>query len=230
MPRGVAVLLTLSALVLLPAGATTARQGAAYDTADHEGQTMSAMQATPTPQPVHPIAIIHTTAGDLRCELFPDKAPIAVANFTGLATGDKDWTNPATGKVEHHRPLYDGVIFHRVIPGFMIQGGDPLGIGMGGPGYQFADELRPDLLFDRPGRLAMANAGPNTNGSQFFITEAAQPGLDPPRGGYTIFGQCDDHAVSLVKQIARMPRGANDRPLQPVKIVHIEIVKSTAGK
>jgi len=230
MSRGVLVLLALSALVVLPAGATTARQGAAYDSADHEGQPMSAMQATPTPQSAHPIAIIHTTAGDLRCELFPDKAPIAVANFTGLATGDKDWTNPATGKVEHHRPLYDGVIFHRVIPGFMIQGGDPVGTGMGGPGYQFVDELRSDLLFDRPGRLAMANAGPNTNGSQFFITEAAQPGLNPPRGGYTIFGQCDDHAVSLVKQIARMPRDANDRPLQPVKIVHIEIVKSTSGK
>ena len=187
------------------------------------------------------VAVIHTTAGDLRCELFPDKAPKTVANFVGLATGKKDWTNPRTGKVEHNHPLYDGVIFHRVIPEFMIQGGDPLGSGMGGPGYTFDDELRPDLLFDRPGRLAMANAGPNTNGSQFFITEGPQPGLDPcfdPGGcrrgfrlipkstGYTIFGQCDDKSVELVKKIARMPRGPNDRPLNPVRITHVEIVGS----
>lgn len=187
------------------------------------------------------VAVIHTTAGDLRCELFPDKAPKTVANFVGLATGKKDWTNPRTGKVEHNHPFYDGVIFHRVIPEFMIQGGDPLGSGMGGPGYTFDDELRPDLLFDRPGRLAMANAGPNTNGSQFFITEGPQPGLDPcfdPGGcrrgfrlipkstGYTIFGQCDDKSVELVKKIARMPRGPNDRPLNPVRITHVEIVGS----
>jgi len=190
---------------------------------------------------VHPTALIHTTAGDLRCELLPDKAPKTVANFIGLATGKKDWTNPRTGKVEHNHPLYDGVIFHRVIPEFMIQGGDPLGTGTGGPGYKFEDELRPDLLFDRPGRLGMANSGPNTNGSQFFITEKAQPGLNPcldtggcqrgfrlvPKGtGYTIFGQCDEHSVELVKRIARMPRdpGAGDRPLDPVKIRHIEIL------
>ena len=187
------------------------------------------------------VAVLHTTAGDLRCELFPDKAPKAVANFVGLATGKKDWTNPRTGKVEHNHPFYDGVIFHRVIPEFMIQGGDPVGSGMGGPGYTFDDELLPDLLFDRPGRLAMANAGPNTNGSQFFITEGPQPGLDPcfdpggcrrgfrliPKGtGYTIFGQCDDKSVELVKKIARMPRGPNDRPLNPVRITHVEIVGS----
>lgn len=186
-------------------------------------------------------AVIHTTAGNLRCDLFPDKAPHTVANFVGLAMGKKDWTNPRTGKVEHNRPLYDGVIFHRVIPGFMIQGGDPVGTGMGGPGYTFDDELRRDLLFDRPGRLAMANAGPNTNGSQFFITEDVQPGLNPcfdeggcqrgyrvvPKGtGYTIFGQCDDNAVELVKKIARMPRdqSAGDRPLHPVRITHIDIL------
>jgi len=172
-----------------------------------------------------PIAVIHTTAGDMRCELFPTKAPQTVANFIGLATGTKDWVDPATGKVVHGRPLYDGVIFHRVIPGFVIQGGDPVGTGTGGPGYQFADEVRPDLTFDRPGRLAMANAGPNTNGSQFFITETAQPGLDPPQGAYTIFGQCDSAAVELVKKIARMPRGPQDRPVTPVKITHIEIIK-----
>jgi peptidyl-prolyl cis-trans isomerase A (cyclophilin A) len=184
-------------------------------------------------------AIIHTSAGDLRCELVPDKAPHTVANFVGLATGKKDWTNPRTGKTEHNHPFYDGVIFHRVIPGFMIQGGDPLGTGMGGPGFAFADELRPDLLFDRPGRLAMANAGPNTNGSQFFITETAQPGLNPcfdeggcqrgsgivPKGtGYSIFGQCDDASVELVKRIARMPRDPRDRPLTPVRITRVEIL------
>lgn len=184
-------------------------------------------------------AVLHTTVGDLRCELFPDKAPRTVANFVGLATGKKDWINQRTGKVEHNHPFFDGLIFHRVIPEFMIQGGDPLGTGMGGPGFTFDDELRPDLVFDRPGRLAMANAGPNTNGSQFFITEGPQPGLDPcldaggcrrglrliPQGtGYTIFGQCDDHSVELVKRIARMPRGPNDRPLTPVRITHVEII------
>ena len=189
--------------------------------------------------PVHPIAVIHTTLGDLRCELFPDKAPKATGNFIGLATGKKDWTDPRTGKVQHNRPFYDGVHFHRVIPGFMIQGGDPLGTGTGGPGYRFEDELRRDLLFDRPGRLAMANAGPNTNGSQFFITEGPQPGLNPcldeggcrrgsqivPKGtGYTIFGQCDARSVDLVKRIARLPRDASDRPLRPVTITHIDII------
>ncbi|TMI80522.1 MAG: peptidylprolyl isomerase, partial [Bacillati bacterium ANGP1] len=127
--------------------------------------------------PVHPIAVIHTTLGDLRCELFPDRAPKAAGNFIGLATGKKGWTDPRTRKIQHNRPFYDGVIFHRVIPGFVIQGGDPLGTGTGGPGYHFEDELHADLLFDRPGRLAMANAGPNTNGSQFFITEAPLPDL-----------------------------------------------------
>ncbi len=186
-----------------------------------------------------PLAIIHTTLGSLRCELFPDKAPKTVANFIGLATGKKEWTDPRTGAVQRNRPFYDGVIFHRVIPEFMIQGGDPQGTGTGGPGYEFPDELHADLLFDRPGRLAMANAGPNTNGSQFFITEGPQPGLNPcleaggcrrggrlvPKGtGYTIFGQCDAPSVELVKRIARQPRDANDRPLQPVRITRVEIV------
>lgn len=178
--------------------------------------------------PGPPSAILHTTAGDMKCDLFPDKAPKAVANFIGLAKGTKDWTNPATGKLEHNHPLYDGVIFHRVIPEFMIQGGDPTGTGSGNVGYKFEDELLPDLLFDRPGRLAMANAGPNTNSSQFFITEKAVPFLNP-RGssGYTIFGQCDDSAVELVKKIARMPRGAQDMPADPVKIQHIEILNGS---
>src|SRR5579871_6230373 len=123
----------------------------------------------------NPIAVIHTTAGDLTCELFPKQAPKTVANFIGLATGKKDWTNPETHKTEHGVPLYNGTIFHRVIPNFMIQGGDPLGTGEGGPGYKFKDEIHPDLAFTRPYLLAMANAGPGTNGSQFFITVAPTP-------------------------------------------------------
>jgi peptidyl-prolyl cis-trans isomerase A (cyclophilin A) len=157
----------------------------------------------------------------MTCTLFPDKAPIGVANFIGLAKGTKDWTNPSTGRLMHGVSLYTGTIFHRVIPEFMIQGGDPLGKGTGDPGYKFKNETSPDLGFDRPGRLAYANAGPGTNGSQFFITEVPYPSLN---GGYTIFGQCDDASVELVKKIARMPRDANDRPENPVKINKITIL------
>lgn len=162
-----------------------------------------------------PTAIIDTTAGKLTCILFPEKAPIGVSNFVGLGRGTKDWTDPKTGKKMHGVPLYNGTIFHRVIPEFMIQGGDPLGTGTGDPGYKFKNETTPLLTFDRPGRLAYANAGPDTNGSQFFITEVPYPSLD---GKYTLFGQCDDASVELVKKIARMPRGANDLPDDPVKI------------
>jgi peptidyl-prolyl cis-trans isomerase A (cyclophilin A) len=173
--------------------------------------------------PALPTAIIHTTAGNLTCKLFPDKAPIGVANFIGLATGKKDWVNPSTGKKEHLVPLYNGTIFHRVIPNFMIQGGDPKGDGTGNPGYAFKNETSPDLTFDRPGRLAYANAGPDTNGSQFFVTEVPYPSLD---GNYTIFGQCDDASVALVKQIARMARDQrNDKPYDPVKITYITILR-----
>jgi len=167
-----------------------------------------------------PTAIIDTTAGKLTCTLFPDKAPIGVANFIGLAEGTKDWISPVTHQKKHGVPLYDGTIFHRVIPDFMIQGGDPAGNGTGDPGYQFKNEVSPDLKFDRPGRLAYANAGPDTNGSQFFITEVPYPSLN---GGYTIFGQCDEASLALVKQIARMGRDSNDRPYRPVKINHITI-------
>jgi len=169
-----------------------------------------------------PKAIIDTTAGKLTCTLFPDKAPIGVQNFIGLAEGTKDWTNPVTHAKKHGVPLYDGTICHRVIPEFMIQCGDPAGNGSGDPGYAFKNETSPDLKFDRPGRLAYANAGPDTNGSQFFITEVPYPSLN---GGYTIFGQCDPASVELVKKIARMPRNANDMPNHPVKINHITIVK-----
>src|SRR6184192_192944 len=174
-------------------------------------------------------ARIETTAGKLNCKLFPGKAPIGVQNFIDLSEGKKDWTSPISHQKKHGVPLYDGTIFHRVIPNFMIQGGDPAGNGTGDPGYAFKNETSPDLKFDRPGRLAMANSGPDTNGSQFFITEVAYPSLN---GNYTIFGQCDDATVVLVKQIARMGKDANDHPYRPVKINHITIAKggATAAK
>jgi len=175
-----------------------------------------------------PTAIIHTTAGDMHCTLFEKQAPIGVANFIGLADGSKDWTNPVSHGKKHGVPLYDGTIFHRVIPEFMIQGGDPAGNGSGDPGYQFKNEVSADLKFDRPGRLAYANSGPDTNGSQFFITEDVAHSAHLS-GHYTIFGQCDAAALALVKQIARMTRDpGNDRPFHPVKITHIEIKKAGA--
>jgi len=176
---------------------------------------------TPAVPAANPKAIFHTTAGDLTCELFPKQAPKTVENFIGLATGTKDWTNPNTRKKQHGVPLYSGTIFHRVIPNFMIQGGDPLATGEGGPGYSFEDEFSSELKFDVPGRLAMANSGPNTNGSQFFITEVPTPHLD---GRHTIFGQCTPESVELVKQIARKATDPRDnRPYDPVKITKIEI-------
>jgi peptidyl-prolyl cis-trans isomerase A (cyclophilin A) len=197
---------------------------------------LGAAQAASTPQPAtkppvrkaassapaaaaEPTAIIHTSAGDLHCTLFPKVAPIGVENFIGLASGAKDWTSPVSHAKKHGVPLYDGTIFHRVIPSFMIQGGDPAGNGTGDPGYKFKNETSPTVKFDRPGRLAYANSGPDTNGSQFFITEVPYPSLN---GGYTIFGQCDEAAVELVKRIARMAADG-ERPLRPVKITHIEI-------
>lgn len=173
-----------------------------------------------------PVAVFDTTAGTLRCTLFPAEAPKTVDNFIGLAEGTKDWKDPATGAMKHGVPLYNGTIFHRVIPNFMIQGGDPTGTGMGSPGYKFEDEATPKLTFDRPGRLAMANSGSNTNGSQFFITEAPYPSLN---GHYSLFGQCDDQSVEVVKKIARMPTGTSPKtgapnyPLNPVKINKITI-------
>jgi peptidyl-prolyl cis-trans isomerase A (cyclophilin A) len=170
-----------------------------------------------------PTAVFDTTMGTLRCKLFAKEAPKTVANFIGLADGTKDWKDSATGQTKHGVPLYSGTIFHRVIPGFMIQGGDPAGSGSGDVGFEFKNETSPTLKFDRPGRLAYANAGPDTNGSQFFITEVPYASLN---GGYTIFGQCDEATVTLVKQIARMGRDSNDRPYRPVRINHITIAKA----
>jgi len=175
------------------------------------------------PAASQPRATIETSMGNINCVLFPDKAPQGVANFIGLATGKKDWVDPRTRVKRQGVPLYDGVIFHRVIPNFMIQGGDPTGTGMGNPGYEFKNETSPDLKFDRPGRLAYANAGPDTNGSQFFITEVPYPSLN---GGYTIFGQCENG--DIVQKIARVPTGANNKPITPVTIKHIAITQPGA--
>jgi peptidyl-prolyl cis-trans isomerase A (cyclophilin A) len=171
--------------------------------------------------PNGPTVLMDTSMGRLTCQFFQKQAPNAVANFIGLATGTKDWTNPATNKKEHHKPYYDGTTFHRVIPEFMIQGGDPLGTGTGDPGYSFADEFDPNLNFDVPGRLAMANSGPNTNGGQFFITEL---GYDSLNQHYTIFGQCDQPSVEIVKAIARVERDDHDKPLTPVVLKKVTII------
>jgi peptidyl-prolyl cis-trans isomerase A (cyclophilin A) len=144
-------------------------------------------------------ATFKTSAGDIVVKLLPEKAPVTVENFVGLAEGSKEWTDPKTSQ-KVKKPLYDGTIFHRVIPDFMIQGGDPLGTGTGGPGYRFADEIGPDNKFDKPGLLAMANAGPGTNGSQFFITEVPTPHLNR---GHTIFGEVVKGG-DLVPKIARL--------------------------
>jgi peptidyl-prolyl cis-trans isomerase A (cyclophilin A) len=163
-------------------------------------------------------AVIATSMGDIRCTLWPKVAPAAVLNFVQLSEGTKSWQDPRTGE-QVKRPLYSGTTFHRVIPGFMIQGGDPLGTGTGGPGYSFADEIRPDVIFDHPGLLAMANAGPNTNGSQFFVTDAIPKGID---GRYTILGDCAD-SVGVVKSIAAVPRDRSDKPLADVTIKKVTI-------
>jgi peptidyl-prolyl cis-trans isomerase A (cyclophilin A) len=161
-----------------------------------------------------------TTRGSITCVLFEEQAPVTVKNFVALAEGTKEWIDPATGK-KVKKPFYNGIIFHRVIPDFMIQCGDPLGTGTGGPGYKFKDEIVEKLKFDRPGRLAMANAGPDTNGSQFFITLAPTPWLN---GKHTIFGQViKGHDV--VEKIAGVKRNYRDKPLKPVVLKKVIIKK-----
>jgi peptidyl-prolyl cis-trans isomerase A (cyclophilin A) len=172
-------------------------------------------------QPNGPTVIMDTSMGRITCQFFQKQAPKTVANFIALAQGTKDWTDPSTKKAMRHKPLYDGTIFHRVIPEFMIQGGDPTGTGMGDPGYSFEDEFDPNLGFDVPGRLAMANSGPNTNGSQFFITEAPTPHLNQH---HTIFGQCDEPSINVVMTIARVPTGADDKPATPVVLKKVTII------
>lgn len=165
-------------------------------------------------------AVFETSMGKIVVKLFPEKTPETVANFTGLAEGAKEWTDPASGQKVKRR-FYDGIIFHRVIPNFMIQGGCPLGNGTGGPGYQFKDEIAEGLTFDRPGLLAMANSGPGTNGSQFFITTAATTWLN---GRHTIFGEVTE-GMDTVTAIGNVPRGSADRPTTPVVIKKVTIQK-----
>ena len=163
-------------------------------------------------------ATLHTSQGPVVIRLFPDHAPKTVRNFVELAEGGRQWTDPRTGRATTGK-LYDGTVFHRVIPDFMIQGGDPLGSGRGGPGYKFADEIHPDLVFDRPYLLAMANAGPGTNGSQFFITVAPTPWLN---GKHTIFGEVIQGA-DVVDAISRVKTGGQDRPVEDVTIESVTV-------
>ena len=162
----------------------------------------------------------HTTLGEIACSLLPDVAPQTVLNFVQLAEGGKEWTHPKT-KEKSTSKLYDGTIFHRVIPKFMIQGGDPLGSGRGGPGYRFEDETTPEVIFDEPGLLAMANSGPNTNGSQFFITDRSKP--THLNGRHTIFGRCEN--LDVVEAIATTPKGKRDRPETDVVLERVEITR-----
>ena len=163
-----------------------------------------------------------TTEGSFTVRLFDQEVPETVANFVGLAEGTKEWTHPGTQQKMANTPYYDGIIFHRVIEGFMIQGGDPLGRGMGGPGYQFKDEFHPSLRHSKAGILSMANAGPNTNGSQFFITLAPTPWLD---NKHAIFGEVIE-GKDIVKAIGKTRTGAQDRPAKDIVIRSVKIEKS----
>jgi peptidyl-prolyl cis-trans isomerase A (cyclophilin A) len=163
-------------------------------------------------------AMFETTQGTIVCRLLEKEAPQTVGNFVGLAEGTKEFTDPGTGKKATRR-FFDGLAFHRVIPKFMIQGGCPLGNGTGGPGYRFADEFHPSLRHDQPGKLSMANAGPNTNGSQFFITVAATPWLD---NRHTIFGEVVE-GQDVASKISELPRDSSDRPRTPVILEHLRI-------
>ncbi len=165
-------------------------------------------------------AIFETSEGTFKIKLFADKAPKTVENFVGLAEGTKEFTDPKTDK-KVKRPFYDGLIFHRVIPNFMVQGGCPLGTGTGGPGYKFEDEIAKDLKHNKAGKLSMANAGPNTNGSQFFITVAATPWLD---GKHAIFGEVSE-GYDLVEKISKVKTAGMDKPAVPITIKSVKIIR-----
>lgn len=172
-------------------------------------------------------ATIHTSLGVIECKLFEELAPITVANFIGLASGKKEWIDPASGHFQQDKPFYDGAEFHRVIPHFFIQAGDPTGTGTAGPGYTIADEIADELSHDLPGILSMANRGaPDTGGSQWFITEAPVPHLD---GRHTIFGYCGD-SLKVVRSIARVPTGPDDRPQEPPTISEIQLSRRPASE
>jgi len=201
-----------ASLLLQPTG------GVAQDLPDAPAATAAALSV-----PNGPTAVLDTSMGRITCQFYEKQAPKTVENFIALAEGTKDWTDPKTGAKQHNKRYYDGTVFHRVIPDFMIQGGDPTGTGTGGPGYMFKDEFDKNLNFDRPGKLAMANSGPNTNGSQFFITEAGYASLSQH---YSLFGQCDASGIQVVKTIARVHRDSGDKPAEPVVLRKVTIVRA----
>jgi peptidyl-prolyl cis-trans isomerase A (cyclophilin A) len=166
-----------------------------------------------------------TSLGNVVVALEEERAPKTVKNFVGLATGNQEWVHPRTGQQQRGVPFYDGTIFHRVIPNFMIQGGDPLGQGTGGPGYRFEDEFHPELRHSSPGILSMANSGPNSNGGQFFVTEGPTPHLDDR---HSVFGQAVA-GVEVVRKIARVKTGARDKPVEDVVLQRVEIFRSVSA-
>ena len=217
--------LLISALTAMVASPATAQQSTTPPAPAQPAEALpDAPQATAAAmiRPNGPTVVMDTSMGRITCQFYQKQAPKAVANFIGLAEGTIDWTAPTTKKRQHHKPFYDNTTFHRVIPEFMIQGGDPMGTGEGDPGYAFDDEVDPNLNFDAPGKLAMANSGPNTNGSQFFITEKAYDSLNQH---YTLFGQCDEPSVIVVQTIARVQRDSNDKPLTPVTLKKVIIIR-----
>jgi peptidyl-prolyl cis-trans isomerase A (cyclophilin A) len=227
-------LLALAATVAILPVTLLCQTATTKSTTKSTSPAISTMKATtrsvqsvvpPVPLPSEPgtYAVFYTSLGNFVCRLFPEDAPKTVANFVGLATGTKAWTDPKT-HVLKHTPLYSGTEFHRVIPGFMIQGGDPTGTGMGSPGYQFADEFGPKHEFGKPGVLAMANSGPNTNGSQFFVTVAPTTHLN---GRHTIFGEVVS-GQDVVDKISVAPRDSSDKPTTPVKLIRVAIKKVPA--
>ena len=167
----------------------------------------------------NPTATLQTNHGDITVELFEERAPNTVGNFIGLATGSKEWTDPDSGDTVTNEPLYDDVLFHRIIEDFMIQGGDPTGTGRGGPGYEFDDEFHDELTHDSAGTLSMANSGPNTNGSQFFITLDATPHLD---GKHSVFGEVTD-GMDVVEEIGSVPTDRNDKPREDVVLESVDV-------
>ncbi len=220
------VLLLFSAVFALAQQSTPTQTPPAQtpppQTPANELPDMPTSQLPPTVEPTGPTAVFDTSMGRITCRLFDKQAPITVANFVGLAQGTKPWTDPVTKEKMTGKPFYNGTTFHRVIPDFMIQGGDPTATGTGDPGYMFDDEFDSNLNFDVPGRLAMANSGPRTNGSQFFITEVPTTHLNQK---HTIFGQCDQASLSVVSAIARVQRDPDDKPLQPVTLTKVTIVQ-----
>jgi len=220
--------LSLTAALFAQTGTTPATKSTATKSKSATSKTKSATKApakaaaspatTKPASRANPLAIFDTSKGRIACELFPDKAPKTVANFIGLADGSKEWTDPRTGQ-KVTKPYYNGIIFHRVIDGFMIQGGDPKGKGIGGPGYEFDDEFHPNLKHSKEGMLSMANRGPHTNGGQFFITLAPTPHLN---NRHSVFGEVES-GMDVVRKIGSTKTGANDRPVKDVVIQTIKI-------